>query len=442
MQMSKKYIVILLSSLSLWISTAKAQEKKTLTLQDAILLSEKHSGQLRLSVARIDEASANLEIAKEKRLPDLNLGSSYMHLSSAKIELKNQNSSSGAGSAPKASQAMLANLSGSMPLFSGGKINFGIEAANLLHKAAKFDALRDSEEVKLSIIETYANLYKAEQALNLTKENLLQAKQRETDFTNLERNGIIARNDLLRAQLQVSNTELAVLDAENNFTLSNLAMNLLIGGDQAIILSVDSSAFNQSQELKSFDELIQNAKQSRNDRIAIDLRKQAAETGIKHAKTEYLPSLNLSAGYVAANIPNFITITNAINVGVGINYSISSLWKTKSKLQLAKSKADQLKFAEGILDDRIKFEINQSFLAWKSSLKKKEVYDLAIQQSGENYRIVKNKYNNSLASVSDLLDADVMLLQAKLNKSQAKADAFVSYFKMLKAAGLLNNIKY
>jgi outer membrane protein TolC len=257
----------------------------------------------------------------------------------------------------------------------------------------------------------------------------------------LERNGLIARNDLLRAQLQVSNSELSLLDAENNFSLSNLAMNLLIGGDQSIILKVDSSAFSQSVELKSVEELLASAKQNRNDRLAIDLRKKAAETGIKQAKTEYLPSLNLSAGYVAANIPNFITITNAINVGVGINYSISSIWKTKSKVQLAKSRADQVKFSEGILDDRIKFEINQSYLAWKSSLKKKNVYAVAIEQSGENYRIVKNKYNNSLASVSDLLDADVMFLQAKMNKSQANADAFVNYFRMLKAAGLLNTIK-
>jgi outer membrane protein TolC len=66
------------------------------------------------------------------------------------------------------------------------------------------------------------------------------------------------------------------------------------------------------------------------------------------------------------------------------------------------------------------------------------MYQTAIDQSEENYKIVKNKQENNLATTTDLLEADVANVQAKLNRAFAKADAMVSYTKLLETAGLLN----
>ena len=46
--------------------------------------------------------------------------------------------------------------------------------------------------------------------------------------------------------------------------------------------------------------------------------------------------------------------------------------------------------------------------------------------------------NNSLVTITDLLEADVSLLQAKLNVSLAKADAALAYQKILKTTGSLS----
>jgi outer membrane protein len=65
------------------------------------------------------------------------------------------------------------------------------------------------------------------------------------------------------------------------------------------------------------------------------------------------------------------------------------------------------------------------------------VYNKAIEQANENYRITKNKYDNSLVTTTDLLDADVAQLQAQLNYAFAQADAVGAYNKLLQTAGLL-----
>jgi outer membrane protein len=67
------------------------------------------------------------------------------------------------------------------------------------------------------------------------------------------------------------------------------------------------------------------------------------------------------------------------------------------------------------------------------------VYQTAIAQADENYKIVRNKFQNQLATTTDLLDADVAQLQARLNSAFAKADASVAYNKLLQTAGLLLN---
>jgi outer membrane protein TolC len=96
--------------------------------------------------------------------------------------------------------------------------------------------------------------------------------------------------------------------------------------------------------------------------------------------------------------------------------------------------------SEELLDDHIRLQVNKTYLTWLSNQKKIEVYSKAIEQANENYRIVKNKFNNSLATTTEVLDADVAQLQAKLNYVFAKADAVVVYNQLLQAAGQAEQI--
>jgi outer membrane protein TolC len=61
----------------------------------------------------------------------------------------------------------------------------------------------------------------------------------------------------------------------------------------------------------------------------------------------------------------------------------------------------------------------------------------AVLQANEAYRVIKNKYANSLATTTELLDADVDQLQARMNYAFAKSDAVVAYSKLLQSAGVL-----
>jgi outer membrane protein len=442
--MITKTIGILAMSLSVFAATA--QDTRQLSLSEAVEMSLRNSKQLKLSQAKISEATAGLREAKERMLPDVSISGSYLRLNQPNIDLKLGGSSSGgtdtgtakSGGSPDVNSAAYVLANASLPLFAGFRTQAGIQSAKYLAKAAELDAEADRDEVIQNTIAAYSNLYKAQRAVDLVKENLRQSQQRVKDFSNLEQNGLMARNDLLKVELQQSNIELSLLDAENSFKIANINMNLMLGLPEQTVLETDSSSFVKTTDTKTIGDWESMALQSRNDAQALDYRVKAATSGIKSAKSDYYPSVALTGGYVAADIPNVLTLTNAVNVGVGVKYSPSSLWKTGSKVAQAKARLAQVEANQSMMTDNIRIQINQAYQNYLVSVKKIDVYAKALEQADENYKIVKNKHDNSLATTTDLLDADVAQLQAKLNYAFAKADAVVAYNKLLETAGILN----
>jgi len=421
----------------------RAQDGKVLTLKDAIDLSIKNSKQLRLNQTKITSALNAVRDAKARQLPDANISGSYLRVNKPNIDMKSSGDSSGGGSSfSDVNQVAYGLATISVPLFSGFKIQAAKESARYLAEAAKLDADLDREDVIQNTVAAYSNLYKATVAVNLVRENLKQQEQRTTDFSNMEKNGIMARNDLLKAQLQQSNIEVALTQAESDLKIARINMNIMLGLPEDTNMDLDTTFLAQAGgEEKAVTDWEQVAQQKRKDAASLQAHEKAAYAGIKSAKGDYYPSLALTGGYVAAYIPHVITVTNAVNVGVGLKYNLGSLWKTGSKVDDAKNELNAVKINEEMLNDQIHIQVNQAYENYVVSMKKISMYEKAIEQADENYRITKNKHTNALATTTDLLEADVAELQAKLNYTSARADAVVAYNKLLQSAGLLGENK-
>jgi outer membrane protein len=423
-----------------------AQNTKSLSLEEAIQLSIKNSNQLKASQARNEQAIAALKEAKDSRLPNASVSGSYLRLTTPNVSVKtkafgsaNPDTTGNGGSSSPINQAMYGILNVSLPIYSGGRIRYGIESAKYLQQATMLDAQNDKESVILNTINAYINLYKAGVTVDVVKENLQQSLLRDSVFSRLEQNGLLARNDLLKSQLQTSNIELSLLDAENNLKIANVNTNLVLGLPEQTILITDSASIEKNFSIKNLEEYEQLALQNRKDILALSFRKKAATSGISAAKGELYPSIALTGGYIAADIPHFISITNAVNIGVGLQYNLGSLWKTKAKISQAQARERELTANEAQLDDAVRLKINQDYENLLLSEKKTEVYKKAVLQATENFRITKNKYDNSLVNTTDLLDANVALLQSKINLAVAKADVVLAYNKLLETAGLLTS---
>lgn len=439
-----KQIGVLFVALAIPVLMFGQTPTKNLALKDAIELGIEHSKDLKISAAQIEAATSITQQRKDDKLPSLSLSGAYLYLAKPNIDLMigqntdDDGSGDGGTEFPNVHQAVYGTLSASLPLFSGGKISNGIRSADYLAKATTLDAKSQQEEVIQNIISAYYNLYKADATLRLVRENLSTAEQRVKDFSNLEANGIIARNDLMKAELQQGNMELAVLDAENNRKISNFNFNLMLGLQDSTKIVIDSMDVPKAKAVEGLGALIDMAHSNRFDYLAVMEREKSAQFDTKVVEGNQLPSLALTSSYMAADIPKALSAYNVVNVGIGLSYDIGSLYKNKAKVRESKAKEKMLHVREAQLDDRIQTQIYQAYNNYSHELKKLDVLRNSIAQAAENYRITKNKYDNSLATATDLFDADVALLQAKINFENTKADAAISYTKIYETVGILN----
>jgi len=423
---------------------AVAQKSRTLTMDDAVKLAVQNSKQLKLSNAKVDEAIANYHDMWNNHLPDVKVTGAYMRINNPDVDLKvklggSSDTSKSTSSAIKVNQAAYGIANASLPLFSGFRIKYGVESAKYLEQAAKLDVENDKEDVIQNAVNAYTNLYKAKKSVDLVEANLKQQQQRVTDFTNLEANGLLARNDLLKAQLQQSNIELTLLDARNNLTIASVNMDLMLGLPEGTELVPGDSSFNIPVDAGAVINWEQSALQNRKDIASLSFREKAATSGIRSTKGEYYPGIALTGGYIAADIPNLLTITNALNIGVGLQYNIGALWKTGAKVAQAQARLHEVQASQDMLSDEVRLQVNQAYENYLLSLRKIEVYARAVGQAVENYRITKNKFDNSLVTTTDLLEADVAQLQSQLNFTFSQADAFVAYKKLQQTAGMLTD---
>ena len=435
---------ILLSAVFLFgIAAVKAQEKTTLSLNEAVNIALSKSDEVNLANTKVNTKSYEVQSMKMNQYPDMKISGQYLRLTNADINLRSSQESAEPAdpdaettASPKVNQLILAQANVTMPIFSGFKLKNSIKASENLYNSELANASFSKEQTAMRVVQFYADLYKAQKSVELFKESLKSSQQRVTDFTAMEQNGIIARNDLLKAQLQVSNVQLSLAEAEKNVRLVNyyLVTLLKLSPDTQIVVSpenVDANLFNTT--IKSENEALE----SRKDLEALRFAEKATEANIKVAQSNYYPSVSLIAGYTMLDLQNVVRVEKTTNVGGGLSYNLSSIFKNGKDVKVAKSRFEEIQHQQAILTDHIKAEMVMARENYELSVKQDQVYTEAVDQASENYRIVKDKYDNGLSDTNDLLEADVDALSTKINQAYAKANVVLKYYELLEAAGQL-----
>jgi outer membrane protein TolC len=359
-------------------------------------------------------------------------------LTSASIDLKaNQASSSSSESLPVVDQLMIGQAQASLPIFAGFKIRNSISVYENLYQAETASASQTKEEIAMKVINYYANLYKAQKTVELLKENQKSGQQRVLDFTDLEKNGIIPRNDLLKSQLQLSKIQLSLDEANNNLNIVNFHLATLLKLSPDTKLAIRESDFVNFQ-MNNIPTSDAPALQNRKDLEAVRFQEKASQANIKMARSRYYPSIALIAGYTILDLKNVVTVQNAMNFGVGVSYDLSGILKNGTLVKLAESRALEVQNSEAMLTDYIKMEVQKAIEDYNLAQKQNVVYEQAVEQSSENYRIIKDKYDNGLSDTNDLLEADVEQLSSKINKALAKANIIQKYYELLSVTGQLS----
>ncbi len=429
--------LILFGGFFIGISSINAQEKTNLKLEEAIQLAWTKSNEVSLANTKVDTKKYELQSAKNNQYPDLAISGQFLGLNEPAITSNLGSGNSSGEEMPVPGHISIAQASLKIPIFAGFKIQNGIKYHDNLFQAENATASKTKEDVAMRVITYYANLYKAQRTVEIIKENQKSAEQRVTDYIALEKNGIIPRNDLLKAQLQVSQLQLSLDEALNNETVINYYLVTLLKLPSGTKLAVnESDLINFPKDEIPMDE--KPAFENRKDLEALQFQEKASLNSLKIAKANYYPSIALSGGYTALNIQHLLTVQNAVFAGIGVSYDLSGILKNGTEVKIAKSRTLEVQNSEELLKDNIRVQVQQAINNYDLAVKQNTVYAQAVEQSTENYRIIKDKNENGLADTNDLLDADVQQLRSKISETISKVDVIQRYYELLSTTGQLS----
>jgi len=414
-----------------------AQTTKQLGLQEAIDLGVANSKNLKLSQSKIDEAVARLAVVKDNALPSASASFLYNH-----AEIPTNTLSIGGGNPihlPSRADAFVGTAAVQEVLYAGGKYKYAQASTKLLTDVARLDADKNKEEISYAVINTYYALYKVMQSKKVVAQNIASIESQLKQAQRFFDQGIVTKNDVLRFQLQKANVSLTDLEIENNRKIINYNLDILLGlpEDTNIELAETELPIKNIEPLSSYLNL---ALANRQELQQLDLQTKVADYNIKSVKANVKPTVGLGANLYYINPSgNFFPAAEQyimpITVGATVSWNVASLWNNKNKVAEAKIQQHEIGLQKDILSDRVKTELNKNYQDYNLAVQKINVLETSIAQATENDRLLASKYKNNIASVTDRIDAETLLYQAKINLELAKADASLAYYTLLKSTG-------
>lgn len=326
------------------------------------------------------------------------------------------------------------------PLYQGGKIKYSVRKAGLEQDITRLQTAADQADIKLALLEQYLSLFSLYKQYQVLKRNIEESERRLKDIRRMKEEGIITNNDVLRSEMQLTNDLLAVTETQNNIRLVSQRLDILLDMNERLLLIPDTTLLTKTFLTENYADYVNRAFLSDPSIRLIRKQTELAENDIALIQAEQLPRLSLTASNTLAR-PVSRTMAdlynNNWNIGLSLSYSLSSLYHNRHRMNEARKNVQLMLNVQEQKQQDIRMKIQAALLKHQEAKDRVEALKLSVKQSEENYRIMRNRYMNQLAILTDLLDADNLRLNAELQLTTARTQVIYTFYELQRAIGNL-----
>lgn len=398
---------------------------------------EDNNKELRTSKTGVEAANLGIESAKSKRLPDLDASLSFSYIGNALLTDRNFSNVHGLKS-PHVGNNFA--LQAQQVVYAGGAINAGIKLAELGKLQAEVGVKLTRQQARFIALGQYLDLYKIDNRIRVYEKNIELTRQLIDDIKEKQKQGMALKNDITRYELQMESLKLGLTALHNNRSILNhqLCNTLDIDAGKQIIpdatiadknYAKDDEAYWQSASLVSSPLMEQS-----NNAIRI------AEQKEKIAKSDLLPKVAFVAadnfdGPILFELPPVDKNLNVWYVGVGVKYSLSSLFKSNKRIKQAAVETRQAKEAHAVQAEQLNNRVQAAYVQYQQTYVELETQKKSVELAQQNYEVMNARYLSQLALVTDMVDASNLKLNAELSEVDARINIVYAYYRMKYVAG-------
>ncbi|WP_312077411.1 TolC family protein [Chryseobacterium sp.] len=421
-------------------STFLKAQQTNLTLEQLLVSVEEHSKEIALENLKNQISQTKIKQAKSNQLPTLTFFGSVRKASNMPIYNN--------GILHKPAQHDVihtlydTNTNLYFNIFDGFKTKNEIKLAKILSEISATDREKLISATKLKAIQLFIDLHLQHQWKTTMENDIHEKEQQLKEIKNIYKAGIILESDVLRAELELSKRKMTLTEIENSIIVLQQQLNILMGYDDKNILNPKVIFDEQQIPLVTLDESIEKALQQSFDTELSHRHKEAAETKLQLNKGNYYPKIGLAGSFQFSNPQIFLYSYDPSwyslgTIGIQATYDISSLYHNKNKVQEAKIEVSAAHLHHQFINDEVRTKVFHAFYEYDEALKHEKVFEQNQKYADENARILKNAYFNQTALITDLLDANLLQVQAKFELEQAKMNILKTYYSLQFETGTL-----
>jgi len=325
------------------------------------------------------------------------------------------------------------------PLFAGGGILANWRAGRLGTEIARTDEQAAVNDLVLDVKTAYFSVLKAEHILDAARQGveMLQAhRDMARDFFDV---GMVPRNDVLRAEVELANGTYNLTKAENALEMSKANFNTILRRDLNAPVFLEDVPDLPALE-GSPEELRKRALEERPEVRSSTLRTEQVDRQIDAARSEFFPAVSAVGHYERFGDTPGMTGSafkdaESWYVGGMLSWNFWEWGRTKYRVDSVKSRRNQAQDALDGLKDRVALEVKNAWLQLQEARKQVAVTAKAIEQAQENFRMSQERYREQVGTATEVVDAQTLLTRSRSDHAGAVADYHVGLARLERALG-------
>ncbi len=415
----------------------KSWAQQALTIDKLFEKIEDNNRGLTTMKSGVEAAERGIEWAKSKRLPNIDASLSISYIGNALLTDRNFSNAHGLKSPHFGNNFA---LQAQQVVYAGGAITAGIKLAELGKRQAETGVRLTRQQTRFIALGQYLDIFKTDNQIRVYEQNIALTRQLLADIKEKQEQGMALKNDITRYELQMESLKLGLTALRNSRSILNHQLCNTLGMSQDETIVPDSTIIGSTygNEGEAYWQNVGMCKSPLLEQTSNAIL--IAEQNEKIAKSDQLPKVAIVAadnfdGPITFEIPPIDKNLNVWYVGVGVKYSLSSLFKGNKRIRQAAVETRQAREAHAMQAERLNNDVQAACVRYQQSYVELETQQKSVELARQNYEVVNSRYLNQMALVTDMVDASNLRLNAELKEVDARINIVYAYYRIKYVAG-------
>jgi outer membrane protein TolC len=326
------------------------------------------------------------------------------------------------------------------PIYTAGRLDALERAARAEAAAVASEVAVARADLRLEVARAYWAVVTARSSVAVLEQGVARAQAHVNDVRERFNAGLVPPNEIASAEAQESRARMLLIEARNQRDVSSADLARLVGADLDQPIEPASSLEADAAAEAQLASLLADARASRAERVALERRIDAAEQQRSAAASGRFPTIAVAAGvdYARPNpriFPRADAWDDSWDVGINLSWAFWDAGRTSADVAQASSLAEAARRRLAEFDSVLAVEVRQRLLEIASGRAAVAAAADAVRAATEARRVVNERYQAGVATQTEVLDADLLLLQAELDRTRAQANVRLAEARLGRAVG-------